>query len=149
MVNKATKAYNADMLFTLNLAHALEYRADDVDLTSIDDMPIGAETCFAYTFSYDDVIFRMERGWSGSREPFTAQEKAIVEAGEVLPHRPGHDLVIPTGRYRLLQTIPVTDEASLRRTAMPFAGTEASGRLYVRLLKENAFECVMQLFLAI
>lgn len=149
MVNKAAKAYNADMLFTLNLAQALEYRADDVALTSIDDMPIGAETCFAYTFSYDDVIFRMERCWSGSREPFTAQEKTMAEAGEVLPHRPGHDLLIPAGRYRLLQAVPAMDEASLRRTAMSFAGTEASGMLYVRFLKENVFECVMQLFLAI
>ena len=133
------------MLFTVNLLNAMEYRKDNPSLDSIEAMEAGSETVFCFRHGYDDVIFTLDLLWSGSREPWTAEEKALIDRGLPSPHREGYGLQIPAGRYRLLQCMPVADEKELRRIAMPFAGTRSTGTLYVRFLKENAFETVMQL----
>ncbi len=50
------------------------------------------------------------------------------------------------GRYSLLQTLPVSDKSKLTRVILPFTSKKQEGKLYVRFIKENVLECVMQLF---
>ena len=138
--------YALAMLFSLNLSNPISYIRQDHGLGDILDMIPGSEVCFCYDFDYDDVIFRISRRWSAFRAPYSDDEKRIIEAGGIPPERSGYGLSIPAGDYSLLQTVPVDDEKELRSVAMTIAGRYRCGTMYVRMLKENPLECVMQIF---
>lgn len=134
------------MIFSLTLSYELTYREDAVSFETIDSMPVGSETCFAYDFRFDDVFIRTDLIWSGTRKPLTKKEKEIIESGfPPLPREDEH-LFIPEGKYALLQSVPVSRESELARHILPFTSTRQEGRVYVRFIKENELECVMQLF---
>lgn len=136
------------MLFTVNLASPLTYKAEDNDFSSIHSRPAGSELCYCYRFYYEnDALFALEKLWSGSRTPLSDEEKNVIESGLPALPRPGYDRTVAPGRYRMLQTVPAEDEAMLRKAAFCAAADKREGLMYVRFFKENEFETVMQIFI--
>ena len=74
------------------------------------------------------------------------KEKDIIESGFPPLPRDDEHLFIPVGRYSLLQTVPAVSEGELSRHILPFSASRQEGTVYVRFIKENELECVMQLF---
>lgn len=134
------------MIFTLNLSHEITYKEETIYFDTIEGLDIGSETCFCYHFYFDDVCLRTDLIWSGSKKPLTKKEKDIIESGFPPLPRDDENLFIPVGRYSLLQTLPVSDKSKLTRVILPFTSKKQEGKLYVRFIKENVLECVMQLF---
>lgn len=134
------------MIFTLNLSHEITYKEETIYFDTIEGLAVGSETCFCYHFYFDDVCLRTDLIWSGSRKPLTKKEKDIIESGFPPLPRDDENLFIPVGRYSLLQTLPVSDKSKLTRVILPFTSKKQEGKLYVRFIKENVLECVMQLF---
>lgn len=141
------KCYLGFMLFTVNLLSPIEYDARSFDFADVEALEIGQELCLLCKHGYDDVIFTLTPLWSGWREAWSAEEKALIEAGQPVAHREGYELAIPGGRYTLLQTIPAEDWTALRKECYQLAGTRAQGEVYVRFIKEGPLECVMQLLI--
>lgn len=134
------------MIFSLNLTHEITYKEEEINFSTIDDMAIGSETCFCYHFYFEDVFLKTDLIWSGTRKPLTKKEKEIIESGFPPIPRDDEHLFIPVGKYSLLQTIPFDDKSKLIRSILPFTSKKQEGKLYVRFVKENVLECVMQLF---
>ena len=134
------------MIFTLNLSHEITYKEETIDFSTIDNMDVGSETCFCYHYYFDDVFLKTDLIWSGTRKPLTKKEKDIIESGFPPLPRDDENLFIPVGRYSLLQTIPVSDKAMLTKSILPFKTKKQEGKVYVRFVKGNVLECVMQLF---
>ena len=134
------------MVFSLNLSYELTYREAPVNFETIDSLPVGSETCFRYHFFFDDVFIRTKLIWSGTRKPLSKKEKDIIESGFPPLPRDDEHLFIPVGRYSMLQTVPAVSEGELSRHILPFSASRQEGTVYVRFIKENELECVMQLF---
>lgn len=134
------------MIFNLNLSNELTYYPEECSFRTIYDKEKGSEVCFHYHYSFEDVLLNIKRVWSGAKLPFTSKEKEIIEAGLPLPPKDNETLYIPTGKYKLMQSVPIESEAELRRILLPFTVSEQEGDFYLRFIKESEIECVMQLF---
>ena len=134
MEERGAKCYLGFMLFTVNLLSPIEYEARSFDFADVEALEIGQELCLLCKHGYDDVIFTLTPLWSGWREAWSAEEKALIEAGQPVAHREGYELAIPGGRYTL-------------KECYQLAGTRAQGEVYVRFIKEGPLECVMQLLI--
>lgn len=134
------------MLFHLTLSNGISYRKTEKDMPAIQEMESGSELCFCLHCFYADVIFRHEEVWRGEREAYTEEEKRLVESGIRPPERAGYDLYLPDGIYTVYQG-PVCQDGELDRLIFSLAGVRSETLVYARLLKENSFETVLQLFL--
>jgi len=137
------------MIFTLNLSNEITYKKSDLKFSDIYAFPAGSETCFAYKYYLEDVLLEKELLWSGSREPLSPREKELVEAGFPIAARDEEDLSLPSGKYQLLQTLPLENSSELDRLLLPFTLQGGDGVVYVRFFRENEIETVMQLFFPI
>ena len=135
------------MIFKLNLSTELTYKSESCSFSSIyESSKAGAECCFYYHYTFDDVLLRLDMLWSGTKAPYTKEEKVIIESGLLLPPRDDEKLYIPTGSYKMLQTTPISNEDELKRLLLPFTVEKQDGYFYLRFLRESSIECIMQLF---
>lgn len=124
----------------------------DALLRQLDDAEIGSEACLACTYdrSEDVVKFSVtQAGWTNP--PDEAIRRAVSEgANQPVPTEEETAFAIPANDYRFTQ-LPWTPEGpSLVMTLLPFfaAPAEALGHegvFFLRMIKENVLEVVVQL----
>lgn len=118
-----------------------EERMDDFLSRLFKEDP-GFETLSTYEFSFSDEglkLLNTENGMKFGPPSLEPQEDPC----------PGKSLHLATGTY-LFSQMPIPEtEAGVKRLLMPFLRNAMSGKVYVRIYKENILECVLQFFLPV
>ncbi len=120
---------------SLTLSEAVS-RADKKD--------IGYEAIIRYGFSFSDENLSLSVTESGERDGYSEEERARIENGEPIPRKEGEDISLDAGSYLFEQLPFIPDEKTLPRIILPYL-TTANGEFFIRIYKENPFECVVQL----
>jgi hypothetical protein len=113
-------------------------------LDRIDNSAIGSETCIGLS-SVLTVLF------TGYQDPPTEEMKQAVEQGLSIPERK-KDWVIEPGDYYFVQ-LPLTPTAAeIEKELQPLVERQAcdgSSNIYLRMVKENLLEVIVQVLWAV
>lgn len=128
----------------LNLENDLWYESDERNLSellkAIDEENPGFDSFSKYSFAFDEedlVLKEIESGSYSGPPTLRIREKREFSS----PTK------IDKGSYLFSQLPLPSSTLSLKFIAMPFLRGTKEGILYVRLYKESALECVMQLMM--
>lgn len=121
-------------------------------LHMLDEAPVGSEACLRceYERSEDGIRFSVRQtGWANP--PDETMRRAVSEGAiQPTPATAETAFVIPAADYRFTQ-LPWTPEgSSLVMALLPFFATpaeihDAEGTFFLRMIKENMLEVVVQL----
>ncbi len=131
----------------LSLINPIHYRVSD---KSIDDVISGLSSFgrgfdyFAkYRLSLSADSMELVREECGERL-YTHEELRRIEEGLLIEPKEEETLSIPAGSYEFIQR-ELLDEKALKAALLPYASADRT--IYVRIFKESAIECVMQLLI--
>ena len=134
----------------LSLITDMHYRPSDKSLdgliADIDGKETGYDTFSEYELSFTDESFSLRFIRSGEKDPYSNEEKALIEQGVDIGARDGETISIPAGTYEFMQLPAVFTQSDLPRLLLPYA-THAR-KAYVRIFKESILETVMQFLIS-
>lgn len=138
-----------DRIFELNLLNPIGYKKKEMTLNEMIKnallAPTGSEFFIKYSFSFSDSDVTFTYISAGEKDPLTQEEKIQIESGRSIPIRSDEDIVIPEGKYLFEQYPDIAEEESLSRVLSSLLIAKGGeNTVYVRILKENILECVMQ-----
>lgn len=126
-------------IMTLNLGSPMSYGIKDASfndvLSSIYEKENGFEALFRYKIIYSDECIGLEK----EEAAFGHLLKGAEEAEDIM--------MLNSGRYIFSQLPIPDDENELQRLFLPLAYKSSCSTLYIRLIKENELEAVMQFML--
>lgn len=136
-------------IFELNLLNPIGYKKKEMTLNEMIKnallAPTGSEFFIKYSFSFSDSDVTFTYISAGEKDPLTQEEKIQIESGRSIPIRSDEDIVIPEGKYLFEQYPDIAEEESLSRVLSSLLIAKGGeNTVYVRILKENTLECVMQ-----
>lgn len=136
-------------IFELNLLNPIGYKKKEMTLNEMIKnallAPTGSEFFIKYSFSFSDSDVTFTYISAGEKDPLTQEEKIQIESGRSIPIRSEEDIVIPEGKYLFEQYPDIAEEESLSRVLSSLLIAKGGeNTVYVRILKENTLECVMQ-----
>ncbi|MCH3917643.1 MAG: hypothetical protein LKE40_09320 [Spirochaetia bacterium] len=115
-------------------------------LGKLDKSPSGCEATLQISYRHSDGIdFEIEK--IGFAQPPEKAVQEAVAAGKEIP-LPEHNMEIPAGTYIFEQIPWLPNKESFESSLLSFScapGFPNQGFFFVRLLKENSLEVIMQL----
>ena len=136
-------------ILKLTLFNPIVYKSVGMDFNSMLKKcllsPTGSECSIQYDFSFSDEGINLKYVKSGFKTPPSEEEKKTIERGDVPMRREDEDFFIPEGTYLFEQYPDIVEEAMLGTSLLQILSIKGGeGTVYVRILKENTLECVMQ-----
>ncbi len=126
-------------IMTLNLGSSMIYGIKEASfndvISSIYGKENGFEALFRYKIIYSDECIRLEKEESAFGHLINGAENA------------DETMELPPGKYLFSQLPLAENEEALQRLFLPLAYKSTCNTLYVRLIKENELEAVMQFML--
>lgn len=132
----------------LNLSQPLTYEQNTQSFLSLIENlstdPIGADKIIIFNYEIKDEEIILTKINSGTKTPYSEEEKKEIEKGNKPPKRDNENLAVSQGSYSFFQ-LPLSETEKELSINIFKTCTKFSGIVYVRLFKEKAFETVMQI----
>lgn len=106
-------------------------------------VPVGTEQCLAVSYTCEDSVqFKLE--CHAVKNPPTPQDKEAVDNIKAIPKVKNPAFCIETGTYEFEQLLILPQPAELTALLLRYCSAQ-SGLVYLRLLRENALEFIVQI----
>jgi len=106
-------------------------------LSFIENAQTGSEACLV-------VDPRLKPLQCGYQNPSDEEDRILVK--KLLPQKDKpHDFIISQGDYQLVQLQTIPNEGEIEAELSCYIASQSKNNLYIRMIKENAMELVIQL----